>query len=278
MTEFLDRIQNQLLSALPDVEFRRLAPQLDRVELHQGQVLYESGNTISYAYFPTTALVSTVYELEDGALTETAVVGKEGMVGIAVFMGGDSRLGRAVVLSGGHALRLRALALKDEFRRSDTLMHLLLRYTQALITQIAQTAACNRHHSLDQRLCRWLMLSLDRAHGDVVVMTQDVIANMLGVRREGVTAAAQRLQQHGLIRCARGRIAVLNRSGLEQRACECYAVVRNEYERLLPYTVATKEPGASKPRWIARPVPAAVFASERTTVAQPSSVLSGRFG
>ena len=278
MTESFRPRQNRLLAALPSVELLRLAPALDGVELHQGQALYESGNPMSYVYFPTTALVSTVYEFEDGASAETAVIGNEGLVGIAVFMGGTSGLGRAVVLASGHALRLRAQALRDEFRRAGPLMRWLLRYTQALITQIAQTAACNRHHSLDQRLCRWLLLSLDRMQGNDVGMTQELIANMLGVRREGVTAAAQTLQKLGLIHCSRGHIAVLDRRGLEQRACECYAVVRKEYERLLPREGATREGDSpmAQPR-TARPAPTRVFDSERTAVAQPATVLVGQF-
>jgi len=235
-----DPRQNHLLAALPDAEFRRLLPQLDWVALPVGHVLYESGSKLSHVYFPTTALVSLLYELEDGTSAETALVGNEGIVGIAVFMGGESRLGRAVVLGAGHGFRLGAQALRDEFEQSGPLMELLLRYTQALITQIAQTAVCNRRHSLDQQLCRWLLLSLDRLPGDDVVMTQQVIANMLGVRREGVTEAALELQKLGLIHYARGHIAVLDRAGLEERACECYAVVKNEYDRLLPHRVTTK--------------------------------------
>jgi len=235
-----DPRRNHLLAALPDAELRRLLPQLDWVALPVGNVLYESGSRLSHVYFPTTALVSLLYELEDGTSAETAIVGNEGIVGIAVFMGGESRLGRAVVLGAGHGFRLGAQALKDEFERSGPLMELLLRYTQALITQIAQTAVCNRRHSLDQQLCRWLLLSLDRLPGDDIVMTQQVIANMLGVRREGVTEAALELQKLGLIHYARGHIAVLDRAGLEERACECYAVVKNEYDRLLPDKVATK--------------------------------------
>ena len=235
-----DLRRNHLLAALPDAEFRRLLPQLDWVALPLGHVLYESGSKMSHVYFPTTALVSLLYELEDGTSAETALVGNEGIVGIAVFMGGESRLGRAVVLGAGHGFRLGAQALKDEFERAGPLMDLLLRYTQALITQIAQTAVCNRRHSLDQQLCRWLLLSLDRLPGDDIVMTQQVIATMLGVRREGVTEAALELQKLGLIHYARGHIAVLDRAGLEDRACECYAVVKNEYERLLPDRVTTK--------------------------------------
>jgi CRP-like cAMP-binding protein len=266
------------MAALPEVELLRLAAKFDLVELRQGQALYESGSTMSYVYFPTTALVSMVYEFEDGAVAETALVGDEGPVGIAVFMGGDSRLGRAVVLRAGHALRMRAHVLKEEFQRTGPLMHQLLRYTQALITQIAQTAACNRHHSLDQRLCRWLLLSLDRTQGNDVGMTQELIASMLGVRREGVTAAAQQLQRLGLIHCTRGHIAVLDRRGLERRACECYAVVRKEYERLLPrHAKPSERDGATAQRPTRLPWPARVFAIERTNVAQPSSVLQVEF-
>ena len=277
MTESFPPQQNKLLAALPDVELLRLAPALEDVELHQGQALYESGNTMSYVYFPTTALVSNVYEFADGALAESAVIGNEGLVGIAVFMGGDSRLGRAVVLASGHAFRLRAQALRDEFAHCGPLRHGLLRYTQALITQIAQTAACNRHHSLDQRLCRWLLLSLDRMQGNDVGMTQELIANMLGVRREGVTAAARTLQKLGLVHCSRGHIAVLDRRGLEQRACECYAVIRKEYERMLPREGATqKRDSLIAPPRTARQVSARVFVSERTAVAQPANVLVGQ--
>ena len=235
-----DLRDNHLLAALPDAELRRLAPQMRLVALQPGQVLYESGSTISHTYFPTTTLVSTLYEFDDGTSAETAITGNEGMVGIAVFMGGNSRLGRAVVLTAGHAFRLGAQALKDEFERTGPLMHLLLHYTQALITQTAQTAVCNRHHSLDQRLCRWLLLSLDRSQGDDIAITQQVIAHMLGVRRESVTEAAHRLQKLGLVQCGRGRIAVLDRTGLEQRACECYSAVRKEYDRLLPDRRATQ--------------------------------------
>ena len=231
---------NHLLAALPDAELRRLAPWLQQVALQPGRVLYESGRTILHAYFPTTSLVSILYEFDDGASAETAITGNEGMIGIAVYMGGGSRLGRAVVLTAGHAFRLGALALKDEFERTGPLMHLLLRYTQALITQTAQTAVCNRHHSLDQRLCRWLLLCLDRSQGDDLAITQQVIAHMLGVRRESVTEAALKLQKLGLIQCGRGRIAVLDRRGLEQRCCECYSAVRREYDRLLPDRRATQ--------------------------------------
>ena len=199
-----------------------------------GQALYESGGRMNYVYFPTTSIVSLLYVMEDGASAEIAVVGNEGVVGIALFMGGETTPNRAVVQSAGRGYRLRAELLKDEFGRFGPTMHLLLRYTQALITQMAQTAACNRHHSLDQQLCRWLLLSLDRLQGCDLVMTQELIANMLGVRREGVTEGALKLQKLGLIRYARGHITVLDRPGLEARTCECYAVVKKEYDRLLP--------------------------------------------
>jgi CRP-like cAMP-binding protein len=225
---------NHLLAALPAAEWQHWQPLLEPVDLPLGKVLYESGSTMSHVYFPTTAIVSLLYVLEDGASAEIAVVGHEGLVGIALFMGGESTPSRAVVQSAGKGYRMRAAAVKEEFDRSSAVMHLLLRYTQALITQMAQTAVCNRHHSLDQQLCRWLLLSLDRLEGSDLVMTQELIANMLGVRREGVTAAALNLQAAGLIRYARGHIKVLDRAGLEQRTCECYAVVRKEYARLLP--------------------------------------------
>ncbi len=231
--------KNQLLAALPAAEWDRWLPQLEWVELPLGQVLYESGTTLSHVYFPLTAIVSLLYVMENGASAEIAVVGNEGIVGISLFMGGESTPSRAVVQSAGHGYRLNAQTMKDEFNRAGPVLHLLLRYTQALITQMAQTAVCNRHHTLDQQLCRWLLLSLDRLRGNDLVMTQELIANMLGVRREGVTEAALKLQKVGLIRYARGHISVLDRAGLEQRTCECYAVVKNEYDRLLPATLAT---------------------------------------
>jgi len=203
-------------------------------------VLHESRETLSHVYFPTTAIVSLLYVMENGAAAEIAVVGDDGIVGVSLFMGGQSTTSRAVVQSAGHAFRLKAPQLMDEFNRNGAALHLLLRYTQALITQMAQTAVCNRHHSLDQQLCRWLLLSLDRLEGSDLVMTQELIANMLGVRREGVTEAASELQRDGLISYARGHIRVLDRAGLEQRTCECYAVVRREYERLLPHVVRAK--------------------------------------
>jgi CRP-like cAMP-binding protein len=230
---------NHLLGALPSADLQRWLPQLEAVEMPLGHVLYESGRTLSHVYFPTTAIVSLLYVMENGASAEIAVVGNEGLVGISLFMGGESTPSRAVVQSAGQGLRLRSNAIKDEFEQAGPVMHLLLRYTQALITQMAQTAVCNRHHSLDQQLCRWLLLSLDRLQGSELVMTQELIANMLGVRREGVTEGALRLQKLGLIRYSRGRITVLDRPALENRTCECYAVVKKEYDRLLPDKVAT---------------------------------------
>lgn len=234
-----DPRKNHLLATLPDAEWRRWLPQLESVDMPLGQVLYESGSTLSHVYFPTTAIVSLLYVMENGSSAEIAVVGNEGIVGISLFMGGESTPSRAVVQSAGQGWRLQAQMMKDEFNRAGPVLHLLLRYTQALITQMAQTAVCNRHHSLDQQLCRWLLLSLDRLQGNELVMTQELIANMLGVRREGVTEGALKLQKAGLIRYARGRITVLDREGLERRTCECYAVVKKEYERLLPQRLAT---------------------------------------
>jgi len=203
-----------------------------------GEVLCESGRTMSHVYFPITAIVSLLYVMGNGASAEIAVVGNEGIVGVSLFMGGESTPSRAVVQSAGQGIRLRAQVMKEEFDRAGPVQHLLLRYTQALITQMAQTAVCNRHHSLDQQLCRWLLLSLDRLQGNELVMTQELIANMLGVRREGVTESALKLQEVGLIRYARGHISVLDRAGLEKRTCECYAVVKKEYDRLLPHQMA----------------------------------------
>ena len=225
---------NQLLAALPMEALAAWQPDLEHVELRLGQVLFESGASVTHVYFPTTAIVSLLYVMEDGASAEIAVVGHEGIVGISLFMGGGSTPSRAVVQSAGLGIRLKASAFQAEFSRNGPVLHLMLRYTQALITQMAQTAVCNRHHSLDQQLCRWLLLSLDRLRGHELVMTQELIANMLGVRREGVTEAALKLQKAGLIKYARGHIAVLDRPGLEHRTCECYAVVKHEYDRLLP--------------------------------------------
>jgi len=232
-----DPKKNHLLAALPDAEWQRWPPQLEWIDMPLGQVLYESGSTLTHVYFPTTAIVSLLYVLENGSSAEIAVVGNEGLVGISLFMGGESTSSRAVVQSAGKGLRLPAQVIKDEFKRAPVL-HLLLRYTQALITQMSQTAVCNRHHSLDQQLCRWLLLSLDRLQGNELVMTQELISNMLGVRREGVTEAALQIQAAGLIRYSRGRITVLDRPGLEKRTCECYAVVKKEYDRLLPQKIA----------------------------------------
>src|SRR5579863_8060646 len=234
MTSISDSQENRLLAALPEIERAPWMPQLEAVEMPLGKVLYESGSKLTHVYFPTTSIVSLLYVMENGASAEIAVVGNDGIVGISLFMGGESTPSRAVVQSGGAGLRLRANILMQEFNRGGSVLHLLLRYTQALITQMAQTAVCNRHHSLDQQLCRWLLLSLDRLEGNELVMTQELIANMLGVRREGVTEGALKLQQAGLIRYARGHISVLDRIGLEKRSCECYAVVKKEYDRLLP--------------------------------------------
>ena len=225
--------RNQLLAALPDAEWQRWRPQLEAVDMPLGLVIYESGSTLSHVYFPTSCIVSLLYVMQNGASAEIAVAGNEGLVGISLFMGGESTPSRAVVQSAGLGYRLPAKTIKEEFTRAPVL-HLLLRYTQALITQMSQTAVCNRHHSLDQQLCRWLLLSLDRLDGDELVMTQELIANMLGVRREGVTEAALHLQEAGLIRYARGRISVLDRPALVARSCECYSVVKKEYDRLLP--------------------------------------------
>lgn len=229
-----DLNQNHLLAALPSPVRARLLPQLESIQMPLGAVLYESGGTLSHVYFPTTSIVSLLYVMENGASAEIAVVGNEGIVGISLFMGGESTPSRAVVQSAGYGFRLKSGLLKEEFNQAGPMLHLLLRYTQALITQMAQTAVCNRHHSLDQQLCRWLLLSLDRLPGDELLMTQELIANMLGVRREGVTEGAMKLQNAGLIRYARGHILVLDRPGLESRTCECYAVVKREYDRLLP--------------------------------------------
>ena len=230
--------KNDLLAALSPADWARWLPQLEAVKMPLGDVLYESGATLSHVYFPTTAIVSLLYVMENGASAEIAVVGNEGLVGISLFMGGESTPSRAVVQSAGDGFRMPAQDIKKEFKRAAVL-HLLLRYTQALITQMSQTAVCNRHHSLDQQLCRWLLLSLDRLQGNELVMTQELIANMLGVRREGVTEGALKLQAAGFIKYSRGRITVLDRRGLEQRTCECYEVVKREYDRLLPARIAT---------------------------------------
>jgi len=227
--------QNHLLAALPAEARERIAPYLELAQLPLGKVLYESGDTLRHVYFPTDAIVSLLYVMANGASAEIAVVGNEGLVGVAMFMGGESTTSRAIVQSAGTAYRLLGKRFKDEVNRHSELLHLMLHYTQALITQMAQTAVCNRHHSIDQQLCRWLLLSLDRLSGDHLDMTQELIANMLGVRREGVTDAAGRLQQLGVITYSRGHIRVLDRPQLEQLSCECYAVVKKETDRLLPY-------------------------------------------
>ena len=229
--------QNHLLAALPAEDYAHLVPELELIPMPLGWALYESGDQLGYLYFPTTSIVSLLYVMESGASAEIAITGNEGLVGISLFMGGESTPSRAVVQSAGNGYRLRANILKREFALGGNLQHLALRYTQALITQMAQTAVCNRHHALDQQLCRWLLLSLDRLHGDELLMTQELIANMLGVRREGVTEAAGKLQDEGLIRYSRGHIKVLDRAKLEKRVCECYAVVKKEFDRLLPYKI-----------------------------------------
>jgi CRP-like cAMP-binding protein len=225
--------QNHLLGALPTAEFERLSAHLKLVPMPLGEILYEPGEQLQHAYFPTTAIVSLHYVMESGASAETAGVGNEGVVGIALFMGGDTTPSSAVVKTAGHAYRLERRLLKQEFDRSGLLQRLLLRYTQALITQMTQTAACNRHHSVEQQLCRWLLSTLDRVPSHELIITQELVASMLGVRREGITEAAGKLQDAGFIRYRRGHITVLDRPGLETRACECYAVVRNELNRLL---------------------------------------------
>ena len=231
--------QNHLLCALPATEYEHIFPHLKLVPMPFGDVLYEPGDELSYAYFPTTCIVSKLYAMENGASSEIAVVGNEGIIGVALFMGGGTMPNRAVVRSEGHAYRLRGHILMQEFnrsggRRNGVLHNMLLRYTQALITQMSQTAVCNRHHSVDQQLCRFLLLSLDRLASNELFMTQELIANMLGVRREGVTEAVGRLEKAGLIHHNRGHITLLDRPRLEARVCECYAVVKREYTRLLP--------------------------------------------
>ncbi|WP_370870338.1 Crp/Fnr family transcriptional regulator [Hydrogenophaga sp.] len=229
---------NDLLSALPDEDIKRWLPYLELVDLPLGCVLYESGQAEGHAYFPTSGIVSLLYVMQNGDSAEIAVVGNEGLVGVSLFMGGNTTTSRAVVQSAGRGYRLKAVHLVAAFKLGGPVMNVLLRYTQALITQMSQTAVCNRHHSLDEQLCRWLLLSLDRLPGNELAMTQELISNMLGVRREGVTEAALKIQAAGLISYSRGRIKVLDRAGLEHRSCECYAVVRAEYDRLLPHQMA----------------------------------------
>jgi CRP-like cAMP-binding protein len=226
--------QNQLLAALSPAEHERLTSHLELISLSLGDALYESGDRLRHVYFPTDSIVSLLYVMEDGASAEIAVVGNEGLIGVALFMGGETTTNRAIVQSAGSAYRLAGQRLKDEFHRNGDMQLLMLRYTQALITQMAQTAVCNRHHTVDQQLCRWLLLSLDRLPSNTLTMTQELIANMLGVRREGVTEAASKLQKLGVIEYARGRITVRDRPKLEQLCCECYAVVKTETDRLLP--------------------------------------------
>ena len=225
---------NHLLAALSPAIGELIFPHLELAEMKLGQVVYEAGDTLRYVYFPIDCIVSLLYVMESGASAEISVVGNEGLVGVALFMGGESTSSRAVVQSAGMAYRLKGQRLKDEFNKHGELLHLILRYTQSLITQMAQTAVCNRHHSIDQQLCRWLLLSLDRLPGNRLTMTQELIANVLGVRREGVTEAAGKLQRQGIIEYARGQITVLDRPGLERMSCECYAVVKRESDRLLP--------------------------------------------
>ncbi|HUS24824.1 MAG TPA: Crp/Fnr family transcriptional regulator [Candidatus Binatia bacterium] len=234
---------NHLLAALPAEVQLRLFPHLELAPMKLGEVLYESGDAMRHVYFPTDSIVSLLYVMESGASAEISVVGNEGLIGVSLFMGGGSTPSRAVVQSGGSAYRLIGQRLKDEFNRHGELLLLMLRYTQALITQMAQTAVCNRHHSIDQQLCRWLLLSLDRLPGNELTMTQELIANMLGVRREGVTDAAGKLQKEGVIHYTRGQITVLDRPKLEQLSCECYAVVKKETDRLLPYIPARASVG-----------------------------------
>jgi len=226
--------ENALLGALPDAALARWLPHLGPVELPLGAVLYEAGNRLTHVFFPTTAIVSLIYVMDTGATTEIAIVGSDGVVGVTLFMGGESTTSHAVVQSAGLGYRLKAPHMMEEFNRTGPAMNLLLRYTQALITQMAQTAVCNRHHSLDQQLCRWLLLSMDRLRSNELAVTQELIANLLGVRREGVTEAAGRLHAAGLITYRRGHITVIDRAQLERRSCECYAVVKREYDRLLP--------------------------------------------
>jgi CRP-like cAMP-binding protein len=234
MAQAADPRDNWLLAALADREWDHWVPHLEPVSLPLGKVLYEPGGKLPYVFFPTTAIVSLLYVMENGASAEIAVVGNEGLVGISLFMGGESTSSQAMVQAAGQGFRLKASLLMDEFNRGGAVLHLLLRYTQALITQMAQTSACNRHHALDQQLCRWLLLTLDRLQASEIVMTQELLSTILGVRRASVTEAALQLQRDGLIRYERGHIHVLDRPGLELRSCECYGVVRREYERLLP--------------------------------------------
>src|ERR1043166_4232231 len=229
----LDPTKNRLLASLPREEYERILPRLGHVSFKLGEVVYESGGQMDYIYFPTNAIISLLYVMENGASAEMGMAGKEGLVGVALFMGGNTMPNRAVVQSAGGAVRMKADALREEFARGGTFQRLLLRYTQALLTQMSQTAVCNRLHEIEQQLCRWLLLSHDRLDSDELAMTQELIANMLGVRREGVSGSAGRLQERGLISYVRGRIKILDRRGLEAAVCECYKVVKDEYDRLL---------------------------------------------
>ena len=226
-------VENRLLAALPSDEYERMVPTLQRVSFHLGEVVYEFGGQLDYVYFPTTSIVSLLYTMENGTSAEMGLTGNDGVVGIALFMGGGTMPNRAVVQSAGGALRMKAKVLQDEFARGGKFQHLLLRYTQALITQISQTAVCNRLHSVEEQLCRWLLLSHDRVPADELIMTQELIADMLGVRREGVTVAAGHLQDAGAISYVRGHIKILDRKKLEETVCECYRVVKDEFDRLL---------------------------------------------
>lgn len=246
MNTLHDPYQNHLLAALPTAEFERLAPHLEQVAMPLGEVLYESGGKLPHAYFPTTAIVSLHYVMENGASSEIAGVGNEGVLGVSLFMGGNTTPSRAIVQTAGHGYRLKARLLIEEFNRAGPLMRLMLRYTQALMTQMSQTAVCNRHHSLDQQVCRWLLLTLDRLPSNELNMTQELIAGMLGVRREGITETAGNLQREGLIHYRRGHISVLDRPGLESRACECYAVVKQEFDRLLYDVRNRQEPSSAR--------------------------------
>jgi CRP-like cAMP-binding protein len=247
--------RNHILAALPLEVQKRIYPLLEEVPMPLGKVLYESGDTLRHVYFPADCIVSLLYVMEDGASAEISVVGNEGIVGVALFMGGESTPSRAIVQSSGTAYRLLGQSLKDEFNRHGSFLVLMLRYTQALLTQMAQTAVCNRHHTIDQQLCRWLLLSMDRLSGNKLTMTQELIANMLGVRREGVTDAAGKLQKLGVIKYSRGQITVIDRSKLESLSCECYAVVKAETDRLLPYlpAEAPEAPEATPPKTKPRP-------------------------
>jgi CRP-like cAMP-binding protein len=246
MLRLNDPNQNHLLAALLDAEYARLSPHLEPIMMRLGDVLYESGGKLSHVYFPTSAIVSLHYVLENGSSSEIAGVGNEGVLGISLFMGGNSTPSRAVVQTGGHGYRLKADLLLEEFNRAGTVMRLLLRYTQALLTQMSQTAVCNRHHTVEQQLCRWLLLTLDRLPSNELTMTQELIANMLGVRREGVTEAAGRLQNHGYISYRRGHITVLDRIGLEGDVCECYEVVKKEFARLMSDVRQRQTPAAGR--------------------------------